>query len=73
MGFGIIMTALKYNNFLDHPNPKPPKMRFVLSAKYFADISDAFRMSTKRLADNSAPFGMFKKIFADKSIAFEVS
>ena len=67
------MTALKYNKFLDHPNPKPPKMRFGLSAKSFADISDLFRMSPKRLADNSAPFGMFKKIFADKSIAFEVS
>ena len=67
------MTALKYNKFLDHPNPKPPKMRFGLSAKSFADISDLFRMSPKCLADNSAPFGMFKKMFADKSIAFEVS
>ena len=67
------MTALKYNKFLDHPNPKPPKMRFGLSAYFFADISDLFRMSPKRLADNSAPFGMFKKMFADKSIAFGVS
>ena len=66
------MTALKYNKFLDHPNPKPPKMRFVLSAKSFVDISDLFRMSPKRLADNSAPFGMFKKMFADKSVAFRV-
>ena len=66
------MTALKYNNFLDHPNPKPPKMRFGLSAKSFADISDLFRMSPKRLADNSVPFGMFKKMFADKSVAFRV-
>ena len=66
------MTALKYNKFLDHPNPKPPKMRFGLSAKSFADISDLFRMSPKRLADNSVPFGMFKKMFADKSVAFRV-
>ena len=48
-------------------------MRFVLSEKSFADISDLFRMSPKRLADNSAPFGMFKKMFTDKSVAFEVS
>lgn len=47
-------------------------MRFGLSAKSFADISDLFRMSPKRLADNSAPFGMFKKMFADKSVAFRV-
>ena len=67
------MTALKYNNFLDHPNPKPPKMRFGLSAYFFADISNAFRMSPKRLADNSAPFEVFKKMFADNYIAFEVS
>ena len=81
------MTALKYNKFLDHPNPKPPKMRFGLSAKSFADISDLFQMSSKRLADktafidvssnrsadNSMVFGVFKKMFADKSIAFEVS
>lgn len=67
------MTALKYNKFLDHPNPKPPKKRFGLSAKFFADISYLFRMSPKRLADNSAPFGMFKKMFADKPIAFEMS
>ena len=87
MGFGFITTALKYNKFLDHPNPKPPKMRFRLSAKFFADISDLFRMSPKRLADkstivvissdrsadNSTVIGMFKKMFADKSIAFEVS
>ena len=67
------MTALKYNKFLDHPNPKPLKMRFGLSAKSFADISDLFRMSPKRLADNSDAFEMFKNIFADKSIAFGVS
>ena len=87
MGFGIIMTALKYNKFLDHPNPKPPKMRFGLSAMSFVDISDLFRMSPKCLADktdfidlssdlsadNSTVFGMFKKMFADKSVAFEVS
>ena len=47
-------------------------MRFGLSAKSFADISDLFRMSPKRLADNSVPFGMFKKMFADKSVAFRV-
>jgi hypothetical protein len=73
MGFGIIMTALKYNNFLDHPNPKPPKMRFGLSAYFFADISDLFRMSPKRLADKSVVFRVFKKMFADKSIAFGMS
>ena len=47
-------------------------MRFGLSAKSFADISDLFRMSPKCLADNSVPFGMFKKMFADKSVAFRV-
>ena len=48
-------------------------MRFGLSAKSFADISDLFRMSPKCLADNSAPFGMFKKMFADNSDAFGMS
>ena len=47
-------------------------MRFRLSAKFFADISDLFRMSPKRLADNSDAFEMFKNIFAEKSIAFGV-
>lgn len=47
-------------------------MRFGLSAKSFADISDLFRMSPKRLADNSDAFEVFKKMFADKSIAFGV-
>lgn len=67
MGFGIIMTALKYNNFLDHPNPKPPKMRFGLSAKSFADISDLFRMSPKRLADKTAFINVSSDRSADKS------
>ena len=61
------MTALKYNKFLDHPNPKPPKMRFRLSAKSFADISDLFRMSPKRLADNSAFIDVSSDRSADKS------
>ena len=62
-------------------------MRFVLSAYFFADISDLFRMSPKcladktdfidlssdRSADNSTVFGMFKKMFADNSDAFGMS
>ena len=67
MGFGIIMTALKYNKFLDHPNPKPPKMRFRLSAKSFADISDLFRMSPKRLADKTVFIDVSSDQSADKS------
>ncbi|MEE1146335.1 MAG: hypothetical protein UHS32_06090, partial [Bacteroidaceae bacterium] len=67
MGFGIIMTALKYNKFLDHPNPKPPKMRFRLSAKSFADISDLFRMSPKHLADKTAFIDVSSDRSADKS------
>ncbi|MBO5742123.1 MAG: hypothetical protein J6R54_09150, partial [Bacteroidaceae bacterium] len=63
MGFGIIMTALKYNKFLDHPNPKPPKMRFGLSAKSFADISYLFRMLPKCLADKIA----FIDVLSDRS------
>ena len=61
------MTALKYNKFLDHPNPKPPKMRFRLSAKSFADISDLFRMSPKRLADKTAFIDVSSDRSADKS------
>jgi hypothetical protein len=67
MGFGIIMTALKYNKFLDHPNPKPPKMRFGLSAKSFADISDLFRLSPKRLADKTIFIDVSSDRSADKS------
>ena len=48
-------------------------MRFGLSAYFFADISNAFRMSPKRLADKAATFGVSKKMFVDKSIAFGVS
>ena len=61
------MTALKYNKFLDHPNPKPPKMRFGLSAKSFADISDLFRMSPKRLADKTVFIDVSSDRSADKS------
>lgn len=42
-------------------------MRFGLSAKSFADISDLFRMSPKRLADNSAFIDMSSDRSADKS------
>ena len=42
-------------------------MRFRLSAKYFADISDLFRMSPKRLADNSAFIDVSSDRSAEKS------
>ena len=67
------MTALKYNKFLDHPNPKPPKMRFRLSAKFFADISDLFRMSPKRLADKTAFIDVSSDRSADKSTIVVIS
>ena len=67
------MTALKYNKFLDHPNPKPPKMRFGLSAKSFADISDLFRMSPKRLADKTAFIDVSSNRLADKSTIVVIS
>ncbi|MBR5774852.1 MAG: hypothetical protein IKY42_01125 [Bacteroidaceae bacterium] len=73
MGFDIIMTALKYNKFLDHPNPKPPKMRFGLSAKSFADISYLFRMSPKRLADKTAFIDVSSDRSADKSTIVVIS
>ena len=42
-------------------------MRFGLSAKSFADISDLFRMSPKRLADKTAFIDVSSDRSADKS------
>lgn len=42
-------------------------MRFGLSAKFFADISDLFRMSPKRLADKTAFIDVSSDQSADKS------
>ena len=67
------MTALKYNKFLNHPNPKPPKMRFGLSAKFFADIPDLFRMSPKHLADKTAFIDVSSDRSADKSTIVVIS
>lgn len=48
-------------------------MRFGLSAKSFADISDTFGMFKKMFADKSIAFEVFKNMFADNSDAFGMS